>query len=232
MPFSFASSALSESLEQATPRSNRLLLPLSQPLNNPQWIWHSSPDSRLDSCFESRGYPAKTAISPRFCETSLVARSRKSWLFSQARIIVFWRHPVGGDNGTRTREEARWGSPNYLQAAVCKISFCFLTHLTHALTAATEWLGCTKEMVSKHYSSFLHWIRNWGRTVQKYDYVFYEAVLSITRVNPRAAYSDSVGLYLNSRNYFEVNGPNRIHFLFAIRLSSKLAAKEGKRGYE
>lgn len=112
-----------------------------------------------------------------------MARSEKSWLFSQARIIVFWRHPVGGDNGTqngtRTREEARWESPNYLQAVVCKIPpFCFLTFLTHALTAATEWLDCTKEMVSKHYSTFLHWIRNWDRTVQKY--VFYEAVLSIT----------------------------------------------------
>ena len=51
-------------------------------------------------------------------------------------------------------------------------------------------------------------------------------------VNPRAAYSDSVGLYLNSQNYFEVNGPNRIHFLFAIRLSSKFTAKDWKRGCE
>lgn len=119
---------------------------------------------------------------------------------------------------------------------ICKLLsvksyFCFLTHLTHALTAATEWLNCTKEMVSKHYSSFLHRVRNWDRRVQKY--VFYEAVLSITRVNPpRAAYSDSVGLYLSSRNYFEVNGPNRIHFLFAIRLWSKFSAKDWKRGYE
>ena len=38
--------------------------------------------------------------------------------------------------------------------------------------------------------------------------------------------------YLNSQNYFEVNGPNRIHFLFAIRLSSKFTAKDGKRGCE
>ena len=34
--------------------------------------------------------------------------------------IVFRRYPVGGDEGSRTREEARLGSPNYLLTACCK----------------------------------------------------------------------------------------------------------------
>ena len=39
---------------------------------------------------------------------------------SFVKDIVFRRHPVGGDKGSRTREEARLGSPNYLLTACCK----------------------------------------------------------------------------------------------------------------
>ena len=38
-----------------------------------------------------------------------------------------------------------------------------------------------------------------------------------------------MGIYLNSRACFEVNGPNRVHFLFTIRLSSKFIAKLERR---
>ena len=37
---------------------------------------------------------------------------------------IMFRHPVGGDGGSRTRGIARLGSPNYLLAACCKS--CYL----------------------------------------------------------------------------------------------------------